>query len=82
MTWWEWDVWPADTARPRVAMGNADSTEKAQRAVETVLAADDGALLGTVSCLYGRPLICRRGREPGSYVWRELDPAQPASAGN
>lgn len=79
---WEWDVWPRDTARPRMAMGNAGSLEKAQHAVEAALAADEEALFGTVARLYERPLVCRRGRGEVPYVWQELDLSQPMSAGN
>ena len=79
---WEWDVWPADTARPRIAMGNADSPEGARAAVESILGADDSALIGTVTSLYEAPAICRRGRQPGTYVWGPLDFSRPLSAAN
>jgi hypothetical protein len=69
MAWgYDWDVWPRDTSKPRIALGIATSLEEAKLAVETILGADDSAFNGTID-LPGNLLQCRRGRVPGQYVW-------------
>lgn len=82
MARYNWDVWPADTARTRIACGNTGTILAAIEAVEKVMDSDDSAFIGTVDQPFGSRLQCRRSRTAGSYVWGELIVPEPRSAAN
>lgn len=75
----EWDIWPRDTRRARIALGTAGEITAAKALVEGILGGDEDALLGTVEQLFGQRWMCRRSRTEGEYVWTPLEPTILAS---
>lgn len=70
-----WDIWPRDTSRPRIAIGHAMSNSTAREMVERYLEADDSAFAGTIDQPFAARWLCRRGREEGTFVWRDITTA-------
>lgn len=76
-----WDIWPRDTSQPRIATGHSMDNDDARAAVETLLAKDDNAFAGTVDQPFVARWLCRRGREQGTFVWRDITTAGTSALG-
>lgn len=66
---WAWEVQPCLSSSPLIAVGHADTQEKARSAAETAMTrAQDAAGWATLAGPGGRQEICRRTRS-GGYAW-------------
>lgn len=70
---WHWTVYHRESDKAIIASGVTDADDGAQRLVETAMRVGDAvAGYGVVTGPGCTQVVCRRGTDPGTLVWRPM----------